>query len=315
MFRRRRKLCDFNAEIAAHLQLEAERLQEQGLPEPEAKLAARRAFGNPTRVEERFYESRRWMPYDLLLRDLQFGLRIIAKNRGSTAIAVLTLALAIGLNTAIFSVLNAALLKDVPARNPHDLVMLSDPNASMVPGGTLKGPRSVFGYREFVRIRDNTQTMSGCMIDDAIVVMENIASYLEFGFGPIEAALRSSREIGFTVLSITVSLTPSASIPMLHKSARPCPQRPSEPTARTPSLSTRSHVALSVLRISVGHVRVPRVHRQTRERLVQAIPLLPSPHQTAQSLGCQRFHESASKISVSGVRRRSKANSLREKFI
>jgi predicted permease len=160
VFRRRRKPSDFDAEIAAHLQLEAERLEEQGVVEREAKLAARRAFGNPTLAKERFYESRPWMRYELLLRDLRFGLRIIAKNRGSTAVAVLTLALAIGLNTAIFSVLNAALLKDAPVRNPHDLVMLSDPNASMVLGGTLKGPHSVFSYREFVAIRDRTQTLS-----------------------------------------------------------------------------------------------------------------------------------------------------------
>ncbi len=94
-------------------------------------------------------------------QDLRFGLRIIANNPGPTAIAVLTLALAIGLNTAIFSVLNAALLKDLPVRNPHELVMLSDPNSSMVLGGTLQGPRALFSYREFVALRDRTQTMSG----------------------------------------------------------------------------------------------------------------------------------------------------------
>ena len=86
---------------------------------------------------------------------------MIAKNPGPSAIAVLTLALAIGLNTAIFSVLNAALLKDLPVRNPQELVMLSDPNSSMVLGGTLQGPRTLFSYREFVALRDRTQTMSG----------------------------------------------------------------------------------------------------------------------------------------------------------
>lgn len=96
-----------------------------------------------------------------LPRDLRFALRIMTRNPGTTAIAVLTLALGIGLNTAIFSVLNATLLKDLPVRNPHELVVLSDPNASMVLGGTLEGPQSVFSYREFVVLRDRTQTMAG----------------------------------------------------------------------------------------------------------------------------------------------------------
>ncbi|HSU58938.1 MAG TPA: ABC transporter permease [Bryobacteraceae bacterium] len=86
---------------------------------------------------------------------------MLLRNPGSTAIAVLTLALAIGLNTAIFSVLNAALLRALPVHNPNELVMLSDPNASMALGGVQTGPRSVFSYREFVALRERTTTMSG----------------------------------------------------------------------------------------------------------------------------------------------------------
>jgi len=125
---------DLSDEIREHLREKVEELVAGGMPPGDAEFAARRVFGNVALVEEASREVWGWPALESLAADLRYGLRVLAKNPGFTAVAVLTLTLGIGATAAIFSVVDAVLLRPLPYRDANRLVWLyEDQSRSGIP--------------------------------------------------------------------------------------------------------------------------------------------------------------------------------------
>jgi predicted permease len=122
---RRNKEAELRAELQFHLEEEADERREQGLAEEEARWAARRELGNLTLVQEDTRAMWGWTILEQLGQDLRYAFRTIAANRLFTLLAVSSLALGIGANTAIFSFMDSILLRSLPVSDPESLVVLN----------------------------------------------------------------------------------------------------------------------------------------------------------------------------------------------
>ncbi|MFB3921887.1 MAG: ABC transporter permease, partial [Terriglobia bacterium] len=116
---------ELDEEIRAHLELEEQENRAKGMSPEEARFAALRKFGNVVRAKVTAREMWHWVWFETLVQDIRFGLRMLAKNPVFTAVAVLTLALGIGANTAIYSFMESILLRSLPVADPESLVVLN----------------------------------------------------------------------------------------------------------------------------------------------------------------------------------------------
>jgi len=151
-FWRRKRDKELAEEVTSHLAMAAREHVERGSAEGEAQRAARKEFGNVGLVTETTRDVWGWRWLEDLADDIRYGVRAMRKNKGFASAAILTLALGIGANTAIFSVLNAAMLRVLPVQNPKELVF------PQVTGA--EGPEDGFAYREFELLRDRSRSFS-----------------------------------------------------------------------------------------------------------------------------------------------------------
>ena len=189
--RRKGRLED---EIQQHIDFEVQENIEAGMPPEEARQAAMRKFGNVTVTQDGSREIWGWLWLERLWQDLSFSLRVLLKSPGFTVVAILTLALGIGANTAIFTLVHAVLLKNLPVVDPKTLIRIGDNNDCCINGGwpdkqdytlfptdtwkllrknvpefeELAAMQAGFGYQSITIRRDGGQYLAGSAVGEFV---------------------------------------------------------------------------------------------------------------------------------------------------
>ncbi len=154
---KRRLDDDFAREVQDHLDRLTEENLRRGMTPEEARRAAVLKFGGVTQIRELQRETRGLPAFDRLLADLRYTFRTLRKSPGFTAVVVLSLALGIGANTAIFTLIDRLILNSLPVTSPEELVILADPAKPDNIGAT-------FSYQAYGDLQDGNQVLAGLAV-------------------------------------------------------------------------------------------------------------------------------------------------------
>ncbi|MGA7109670.1 MAG: ABC transporter permease [Terracidiphilus sp.] len=186
VFRRSRIYNDLSEEIRLHIEERTEQLIREGVNEEEAQRQARVAFGNPTLLEQRSREIWQWPTLELISGDIRFAMRQLRRSPGFTFAAILTLALAIGANAVVFSILNAFLLRPLKVSHPERLFQLQH-------GDEASAYQS---YPDYIDLRNRNRSF------DALVAYTVDEVGLESGGDPTEVWVEEATGNYFDALGL-----------------------------------------------------------------------------------------------------------------
>src|SRR5580658_2751452 len=160
LFRRRKLYDELSEEIRLHIEERTEQLIAEGMSPEQAHREARRAFGNRTLMEERSRQVWQWPTLESILSDVRFAMRQLRRSRGFTFTAIATLALAIGANAVVFSVLNALLLRPLDVPQPQSLFALQHADA----------PSGYISYPNYLDLRNRNHSFDSLIAYNAVMV-------------------------------------------------------------------------------------------------------------------------------------------------
>ncbi len=145
---------DFDAEVESHLAMLTDEHLRRGLDPEQARQAAMRSLGHVTRIKEDRREQRSLPQIETLFKDLRYAGRMLAKNPGFTSVAVITLALGIGVNTTLFTAFNAVALKPLPVKDAENIARLERWFESGAAGDT----QYAFSYSEYLHFAEQSRS-------------------------------------------------------------------------------------------------------------------------------------------------------------
>jgi len=182
--------AELEEELEFHLQRQVDIESAKGLSPEEARYAAQRTIGSRAQIKEECRDMRKWNIVDNLLRDVRYAVRSFARSPVFTTTAVLSLALGIGANTAIFSLIDAVLLKNLPVIRPDELAVLT-------PVSRDGKPRFGFSYPAYIDLRNATHAFSGLLAVSGVRQVD-----AEFSGGQDTAQCKVASGSYFSVLGI-----------------------------------------------------------------------------------------------------------------